>query len=159
MSSFDVTTTPSVGEATKRSDYVRLQKSIAATRQQSWFFGGSLLTFETSVAIDTYTDVPDSVELQIDGTDLDGLGVYLEANVVGMDSTSVTITVGLFYWNGSSWSLVSGATVAIADPGTTRTRSESSTITLPSGVKRYKVQFQRTTTDAGIAARVRLYTR
>jgi hypothetical protein len=155
--SWDVTTTPPVGQATKRSEYTRLRDSLKSVRQQSWSFGGSLLAFETVAAADTYVDLPDSAEIEINGDDLSGLSAFLEVNAIGMDATAVTITCQLY--NVTAAAAVASSAVTVVNPGTTRTRGVSSTITLAAGNNRYKVQIKRSVTTAGVAARARVYTR
>lgn len=154
---YDVTTTPSVGDATKRSDYTRLRDAIKSVRQQDWDLGGSLNVYDIAVAADTWVDVPDSWQKEINGDDLSGLGARFEVNGRGDSATNVTITLRLF--NVTAGAAVASSEVTLTNPGATPTRGVSSTVTLAAGDNVYKPQFKRSVNTVGIAARARVYTR
>ena len=146
---YDVTTTPSVGDATKRSDYTRLRDAVKALAGIRHFLGGSLDKF---VQDTTYVDAPDGFEVEIDGTNLSGLSVYLEANAVCEVTAAVSCDVKLQYWTGAAWADVAGAAASVAlTTAYARGWNKSSTFTLPSGVNRIKFVYKGTT---GAANRV-----
>lgn len=108
---YDVTTTPTVGNATKRSDYVRLRDAVKAVSQRTFFLGGDLQAFFTDTA---FIDHPNGFEVEVDFTNMSGLSAYLEVNGACQTTSAVTATVKAQYWDGAAWQDVSGASVALA---------------------------------------------
>ena len=154
--SYDVTTIPDVGDATKKSDYVRLKDAIKAVRQQEWDFHGGLGEFIDD-AINTWVDLPNSPIKEINGDYTSGLGVYLEATA--LQDAAGTVTANFRLYNVTDSAALSGATVDLVNPGTSKATNRSSTFTLTAGTKQYKVQMARTTTNARVAGLVRVFTR
>jgi hypothetical protein len=153
--SYDVTTTPAVGDATKRSDYVRLQSDIKAVRQQSWDFIGGLGEFIEDAA-NTWVDLPNGKIKEINGDDTSGLSVYLAMTCL-QDAAGV-VTVETRLYNIDAGAAVAGSDASLANPGTSPAYQKGSTFTLPAGTKKCKVQIRRTTTAARVAALVEVFT-
>ena len=108
---YDVTTTPAVGNATKRSDYVRLRDAVKAVSQRTYFLGGDLQTFITDTA---FVDHPYAFEVEVDFTNISGLSAYLEVNGACQTTSAVTGTIKSQYWDGAAWQDITGASVALA---------------------------------------------
>ena len=153
---YDTTVTPSVGDATKRSDYTRLRDSIKSVRQQEWELGGSLAAYIEDAA-DTWVDLPDGWQKTIDGTDTPSLGVYLEVYGRAEDGTVVTITFRLY--NVTTAAAIASSEVTLVSPGATATRNESSTLTLTTGANVYKGQIKRSNINVRVSGKARVYTR
>ena len=119
-------------------------------------FGGSLNLYEDTLAADTYGDLPDSWDKEIDG-EAAGLSVHFEINCRAQDATVVTITCRLF--NITANAAVTGSEVAVVNPGNTRTRGVTvAQFSLATGTNRYKAQIKRSVNTTGVAARARVYT-
>lgn len=132
--------------------------SSASGGQVAWDLGGSMNEFESVVAADTYTDVPDSWQLEIDADFTDDKQVFLEINAKADVATAVTITVRLF--NVTTGAAVSGSEAVVTSPGTTRTRAISANITtLAAGRNVYKAQLKRSSALVAVCARARVFTR
>jgi hypothetical protein len=143
--SFDATTTPSVGDATKLNDFTRLRDNDRANAGRSYFLGGSLTTY---ISDTSYVDLTaEYLEWEIDGTHLPGLTVYLEVNVRAHHDNSGTVTVSVQLYNVTTGAAVASSEVAVAGLAAgARSRSKSSAITLATGVNVYKAQIK--TSDA-----------
>jgi hypothetical protein len=137
---FDLTA-PSVSDATKLNDYLRLRANDVANAQKSFELGGSLGWFVINTA---YGDIsPEYIEREIDGTNLSGLSVHLEVNVRAHPSNSGTVTVSVQLFNTTTVAAVASSEVAVAALAAgARAHSKSSAITLATGLNKYKAQIK-----------------
>jgi hypothetical protein len=153
--SYDTTTTPAVGDATKRSDYVRLRDSIKAVRQQSWDFGGGLGEFIEDAA-NTWVDLPNGKIKELNGDDTNGLSIYLAMTCLQDAAGAVTVETRLY--NITTAAAVASSDASQANPGTSAVYKKGVAFTLAAGTDQYKVQIRRTTTAARVAALVEVFT-
>lgn len=142
----DLTTTPSVGNATKLTDYQRLRdndKELAgAAAGVPHLLGGSLKEF---IAATSETDLDDGwiAGLEIDGTHLAACDVYLEVNVKrGPDGLGGSVTVTVDLYNVTTGAQVASSAIATALTTTAVTHAKSSALTLAAGVNRYKARLK-----------------
>lgn len=142
----DLTTTPSVGDATKVADYTRLQandKELAgAAAGCAHVLGGSLKEF---IAATSETDLDEGwvAGVEIDGTHLAACDVYLEVNVKrGPDGLGGSVTVTVDLYNVTTSAQIGSSPVATALTTTTVTHAKSVALTLTTGVNRYKARIK-----------------
>lgn len=157
----DVAVVPSVGDATKVSDYQRLRDNdVALQAGDAHDFGGDLRAYITDT---TEVDLPNSSELEIVGANLAGRSVYVEVTCQARMADgsawtgSVTCTVDLY--NVTAVAPVASSAVATVLSSETRTRNMSSAITLGAATNRYKIRIKSSSALRGVAARVRVVIR
>jgi hypothetical protein len=160
---FDATTTPAVGDSTKRSEYVRLRDALRALQAGDVHdFGGSLSAFISDTA---YVDLPDSWECEIPGAELSGRAVYLEVNAMARKADLsawgvTTVTASFQLWNISTGALVASSEVnLVISAADTRVRTMSSTFTLAASTDRYKVQIKTSDAAKLVSGRARVVIR
>ena len=159
----DLTTTPTVLDATKLDDYTRLRDAcralLGATCGIPVFDGGDLDAMESSTSFVTLRNAYGDPGVEVDGTWLSlmqGVGgvVYLEViarRVPG--GASITLTVDLY--NVTTGAAVASSEVAISLTSDAAVKQKSSNLTLASGVNNYRARIKTSGPSAG-AARVRL---
>jgi hypothetical protein len=141
---YDVSTTPTVGDATKVNEYTRLRDAIKALSAScNHNLGGSLSQF---VSDTTYANLPDYLEWEIDGTNLSGLSVYFEVNMqCGPTLSSCTGSMQLYNVTTAA-AIASSAVSVIFSSVNERGHTKSAALTLTSGINRYRAQIK--TSDA-----------
>ena len=139
-------TTPSVGGDTKLNEFIRLRDAIqAVSAAGAHDFGGDWLSGVINVA---FVDLPGSCELEIDGTNLTGLSVYLEVNAFAGVGNAAAGSPQFRLFNVTLGGAVASSTITVTSvsPGA-RKRGASGAITLNTALNTYKVQIL---SDSGI---------
>jgi hypothetical protein len=139
MPTYDVTTTPAAGDATKIDDYTRLRDSIRSVASVGTVhdFGGDLEEFVTD---SSFIRAPKSRTLQISGDDAGGRTVLFEINVV----CDAAATVEMVLWNLTANAAVASSTLSVVlGAAGVVTHSISSALTLATGFALYEIRIRR----------------
>jgi hypothetical protein len=157
---FDVVTTPAVGAPTKVSDYVRLRDALraaaAALAGVPLWQGGDLERFITDT---TEVDLPAAFGapgVEIDGTYLGYVSVYLEVVAIRHPDAAGTVTCTVDLFNVTDAGQVAGSPVAISLSTTAATYQKGTAITLPASAKRYRARIKTSDGSRAVAAVVRV---
>jgi len=157
---YDVTTTPSVDDATKLADYTRLRD---AARALAGAMGGVVLaqggSLDEFLSDTTEVDLPNgpgAAGWPVDGTHLGYVTVELQVVAIRHPDAAGTVTCTVDLYNVTDAGAVASSAVAVSLTTTAATAGASSALTLPTSVKRFKARIKTSDGTRLVAAVWRL---
>lgn len=127
---------------------------LLPAREMSWPLGGSLADFIEDAA-NTWVDLPNGALITLPATLPTGLGLFLD--MTGLQDAAGTVTLETRLYDVTANAAVSMSDATKANPGTSPVRAVGASSFAVTAGHVYRGQMRRTTTNARVAALVRVF--